>query len=118
MIDKDKQYKTRDGREVRIYATDGAAIYPVHGAMENANGEWFARCWTREGKATADNTERSSDLIEVKPRIFVVYWANVYGEGSVYFHESKQKADFAKNCRSGRKACVEITIDCEEGEGL
>ena len=32
MIDKNKQYRTRDGREVRIYATDGYGHYPVHDA--------------------------------------------------------------------------------------
>lgn len=32
MIDKNKQYRTRDGREVRIYATDGDPIVPIHKA--------------------------------------------------------------------------------------
>jgi hypothetical protein len=32
MISMDKQYRTRDGREVRIYAVDGGGKYPIHGA--------------------------------------------------------------------------------------
>lgn len=116
MIDKNKQYRTRDGREVRIYATDGAAIYPVHGAMKSANAEWFARCWTREGKATADDTERSCDLIEVKPRIMQEHWCNVYPNGATSYYMTREEAD--KVAFSHRLACVKITIDCEEGEGL
>ena len=38
MISKDKQYKTRDGREVRVYATDGAGEFPIHGAVLNDDG--------------------------------------------------------------------------------
>jgi predicted DNA-binding protein with PD1-like motif len=32
-IDINKKYRTRDGHEVRIYATDGMGLYPVHGAI-------------------------------------------------------------------------------------
>ena len=35
MIDMKKKYRTKDGREVRIYATDGVGHYPVHGAVNN-----------------------------------------------------------------------------------
>lgn len=33
MIDKNKKYRTRDGKEVRIYCTDGRGLYPIHGAI-------------------------------------------------------------------------------------
>ena len=33
MIDMSKKYRTRDGREVRIYAVDGAKDYPVDVAV-------------------------------------------------------------------------------------
>ena len=33
MIDKSKTYRTRDGREVRIYATDGVGDQAIHGAV-------------------------------------------------------------------------------------
>ena len=32
IVDITKQYRTRDGREVRIYATDGNGLYCVHRA--------------------------------------------------------------------------------------
>ena len=28
----DKKYRTRDGKEVRIYAVDGCGDYPIHGS--------------------------------------------------------------------------------------
>ena len=34
MIDINKKYRTRNGREVRIYATDGWSASPVHGAIK------------------------------------------------------------------------------------
>ena len=36
MIDKSKTYRTRDGREVRIYATDGERGLRVHGATKDS----------------------------------------------------------------------------------
>jgi hypothetical protein len=65
MIDITKTYKTRDGREVRIYATDGGGVYPVHGAI-NYYGEWSMCRWTAEGTTFSDDEHCSYDLIEVK----------------------------------------------------
>ena len=49
-IEPGKYYKTRDGRKVRIYATDGLAEYPIHGAVLNNNG-WRAAMWDSSGSA-------------------------------------------------------------------
>jgi hypothetical protein len=35
MIDINKKYRTRDGREVRIYATDGDGDPLTHGAIKD-----------------------------------------------------------------------------------
>ena len=115
MIDKNKQYKTRDGREVRIYATDGATIYPVQGAVRCGDG-WYARSWTKDGWSGSDGILRDTDLIEVKPRIVQERWANVYPAGIVCMYGTREEAD--KYALDSRIACVKITIDCEEGEGL
>ncbi len=65
MIDITKTYKTRKGREVRIYATDGGGVYPVHGAIIY-DGKWFSRRWTAKGATFSDHQHSSDDLIEVK----------------------------------------------------
>ena len=65
MIDKEKQYRTRDGREVRIYATDGGGAYAVHGAIREPTG-WFSTCWLDSGdylKIGGGNDD--DDLIEI-----------------------------------------------------
>jgi len=124
MIDINKKYRTRDGREVRIYATDGAECLPVHGAIKWVTGKgwkpdiagWRPCSWTKNGKAV-DGEEFSCDLIEVKPRIKRAVWANLYNDGRITLgHPSKEDAD--KCADRGRLACVKVEIDCEEGEGL
>jgi len=125
MIDKNKKYRTRDGREVRIYATDGNSIWAVHGAILVEDG-WWAMCWAKDGKficgGVYDGSPSSaSDLVEVKPRIKRTFWVNVYPESvslkimSVSW-PSKERAD--NQAMSNRIACVKVEIDCEEGDGL
>jgi hypothetical protein len=117
MIDKSKTYRTRDGREVRIYATDGVGRYSVHGAIREDDG-WRNAVWTEIGKAgLCDDVDYANDLVEVRPRIKREVWVNVYPDPAVCGAGSTKKyADewAAKN----RIACVKLTIDCEEGEGL
>ena len=115
MIDKNKQYRTRDGREVRIYAVDCGSAYPVHGALRE-DGYWDVLCWTQDGRIIDDGIIRDADLIEVKPRIKREVWLNVYPSGQT-FYGSRKDADSL--CHKGNRiACVRLTIDCEEGEGL
>jgi hypothetical protein len=112
-ISMDKQYRTRDGREVRIYAVDGMNHNKVHGAVKLENG-WGITTWRDDGVAW----DTKYDLIEAKPRIQREYWVNVYSdlESLPSLVITKKDADNFRS--SGRIACVKITIDCEEGEGL
>ena len=66
MIDITKKYRTRDGREVRIYATDGGDNFPVHGAIKDRDEPvWRNYSWHSNGSGVYSEL----DLIEVKPRI-------------------------------------------------
>ena len=116
MISKDKQYRTRDGREVRIYATDGCIGAPVQGAIK-IGGEWHLGHWTKEGVYGLYGSPQvdSYSLIEVKPRIKRTVWLNVYEEGILYW-DTRKAAD--EDAGEGRIACVQVEIDCEHGEGL
>jgi len=114
-IEMGKQYRTRNGREVRIYATDGNEIYPVHGAI-NMGGVWKIETWTLEGRHDrADRRPHDNDLIEGKPRIKRTIWVNLYERG-YGVSLTKERAD--ANAVEDRLACVKVEIDCEEGEGL
>jgi len=115
MIDPKKQFRTRDGREARIYAVDGKGPSSVvHGAV-NAGDGWVPLSWHADGRY---NTQTGmADLIEVKPRIKRRVWVNVYRTTSgIGAHYSKDQAD--ESAFLDRIACVEIDIDVEEGHGL
>ena len=117
MISMDKKYRTRDGREVRIYATDGHFPSPVHGAFRGSGdnkGTWISWQWMANGRASM-SFESEMDLIEVKPRIQRTMWVNLFPNATtVYLH--KKDADIYSG--SSRLACVKVEIDCEKGDGL
>jgi len=117
MIDINKKYRTRDGHEVRIYATDGYGPYSVHGAVEPKTGVWILESWTTNGKTSCE-VDGSSDLVEAKPRIKRKCFMNIHKDDGLisWGHKTKEQAD--QNSGPARIACVEIEIDCEEGEGL
>lgn len=120
MIDKDKTYRTRDGREVRIYTTDAGGIYPVHGAFKDPDGEWALEAWTLSGLFIRGE-EDDLDLIEVKPKRIYERWVNVYENGYESEWATRACADvMAANysSRMRRIACLHIRHEYEDGEGL
>ena len=112
MIDINKKYRTRDGREVRIYALDGDEPRPVHGAFKSPTG-WVVSCWRQDGIQL--DFGGHYDLVEVKPRIQRTVWLNV-SPNTITTHFHRLDAD--NYAGSSRLACVKVEIDCEKGEGL
>lgn len=102
-------YQTKDGRKVKIYATDGGGNLPVHGAIKGCG--WWQGEWTLNGGWLTEG-ECRNDLIDV-PKEHTV-WVNVYRALLSSVHPSREKADAL--AASNRIACLEITF--EEGEGL
>jgi len=116
MISKDKQYRTRDGREVRIYATDGYGDNKVHGAVKEDSG-WVIYAWYEDGRYALSDYKGRHDLIEVKPRIKRTVWLNFYEDNTMSVFGSIERAK--QQAAVGYcLACVKVEIDCEEGEGL
>jgi hypothetical protein len=64
MIDINKRYGTRSGRQVRIYSVEAGGCAPVHGAVHDGKS-WWPFCWDGGGKmiASADGPD-PYDLIE------------------------------------------------------
>ncbi|CAB4124863.1 hypothetical protein UFOVP62_38 [uncultured Caudovirales phage] len=120
MIDINKQYRTRDGREVRIYATDGGLEHCMtHGAAKNKSGYWEAASWyTAHGGYYDCGVDHHYDLIEVRPRHKRTVWLNMYSDGNVgKLYDSKEHANGVE--RTARRiACIKVELDFEEGEGL
>ena len=112
-IEMGKQYRTRDGREVRIYAVDGLGGHRVHGAIYTPKDGWEHRAWFPDGMMYTYPS--GADLIEVRPRIKREFWVNLYQNGETTW-PCRMSAD---ECASGdRIACVRVEIDVEEGHGL
>lgn len=114
MIDINKKYRTRDGQEVRIYATDGEHGELVHGAVNHSQHGWQSMIWFANGNYLEDE-ESDFDLIEVRSRHKRTVWVNVY-EKSISHWDSKELA--ADRASSDRIACIKVDLDFEEGEGL
>ena len=112
MIDKSKTYRTRDGREVRIYATDGGGPCPVHGAVSGLNF-WSTASWSKNGSyKLVYGQENDWDIIEVRPRHKRTVWLHVFKSGSVCATEETY------HVVAGRIACIKVDLDFAEGDGL
>lgn len=57
-----KEYKTRDGRRFRVYATDGKGAFSVHGAILD-DGDWVAQSRTADGHYLSNGKPFQSDLM-------------------------------------------------------
>ena len=115
MININKKYRTRDGQEVRIYATDGGGPYMVHGAIRLPNF-WSPTNWDENGLYKAGGfVLHDYDLIEVRSRHKRTVWLNVY-DRHTFLYESREDADCMRD--DDRIACIKVDLDFEEGEGL
>ena len=113
MIDINKKYKTRDGRDARIYAIDGNPEYPVHGAILSDSG-WNGATWCTEGRWLS-SFNSPNDLVVVKPTVKVDMWLNVYRGGEFTPHSCRGYAD---QLAGDRVAIIHIEREVEHGEGL
>lgn len=109
MIDFDKPLQTVSGREVRIYATDGAGEFSVHGAY--LKGEWDSVTWTKDGRFEGVK-ESCLDLVNVKTKR--TGWVNVFKTSEDVswcgnIHPSKEEAE-----RVAEEAVATIKIEWEE----
>ena len=116
MIDINKQYRTRDGLEARIYATDGGDLFEdrtIHGAVKSRN-RWVFAVWNAmTGRCFASlKGETEMDLIEVRPRHKRTVWLHVFKNSTVCATEE------AYYEITNRIACIKVELDFEEGQGL
>lgn len=118
LISMDKQYRTRDGREVEVLRVDvNHKFYPIVIVVTNPDGSQFTSSRTPMGCEYYAGWDSPSDLIEVKPRVKRDVWFNIYPEGHLSsYHRSKEEAN--KFAGDSRIACIKVPIDYEHGEGL
>ena len=116
MIDINKKYRTRDGREVRIYATDGQEDWPIHGATLQSFG-WSSDCWTKDG-STLTNMPHAHDLIEVRPRHKRTVWLTVWSNNYIEASNKPEWRNGPLGCGEEPIACIKVELDFAEGDGL
>ena len=109
-ISMDKQYRTRDGRPVRVLCVDAPGAFPVVAIVDNGVIQYSA-----EGRV-GGCIDQYINLIEIKPRIKRRLYLNVYPTDSCVAYPTREQAD--NGALANRVACIPIDIDCEEGEGL
>lgn len=114
-ISKDKQYTTgivgQEPLSVRIYATDGHPVWPIHGAVKIL-GQWRPQLWNKKG----ENIDATFRLIEVKPRIKRTVWLTITENSQQVFKSKGCALDWIIGL--GEHSIVKVEIDCEHGEGL
>lgn len=73
---KPEELQTRDGRAVRIYATDGVGAWPIHGAVSHWSDGWGIESWAADGLVGGSRDHSPSDLVRKPQR--VTGWVNIY----------------------------------------
>ncbi len=67
-------YQTRDGRKVRIYATDGGESSTIHGAIRDLFCHWNMALWSKDGQWAGACSEHPCDLMPPKRQVWVAVW--------------------------------------------
>ena len=117
LVSMDKEYRTRDGKEVRVLCVDTklATGESVAGIITQGPTPRVTT-WYKDG-AYLGEVPHGDDLIEVRPTVKVDCWLNVYSRGGISIpYETKEVADIGVS--SERIACIHIERDVEHGEGL
>ena len=114
-IDWTKPVRTKDGRAVRVLCTDGPnTTYPVIGIVRGSAATYT---WSMDGKYCMNGISPGLNLENAPQRIQREYWVCVYPDDTGLLWQSREEA-LRMSKDTDPIACVKITIDCEEGEGL
>lgn len=109
-FDPKKPCKTRDGREVRIYATDGQEPYVLHGAVKDYDGGWLMTRWRDDG---CNDRLGSQNLVNIPETVYV----NVFkaGNGSIFgtVHAFKDDAIYSRTNITFIGGCLAVAIPVE-----
>ena len=107
-----KEYPTRDGGRARVYATDGAGLLPIHGAVwHERDKHWRLLAWHLDGCYNIDGITSELDLIPPTPAPpeTETWWLNRYESGAVSLHNMRANACLASKDQVFRGA---VLIDC------
>lgn len=113
-----EKYFTRDGREARVYATDGAGEYPLHGAIfmtlsEDFDEGWHDASWTAQGSYIETDDVSDRDLMPPKRELWVNFYTPDRDDSPNYsFWPSREIADKW----AGERRIARVRIEFQEGQ--
>lgn len=108
----DKEYQTRDGRPVRVHATDIGGEKTVLASVWSDYGGWRHQDYFSDGVYEAGHRS-PLDLIE-KPKTYkAVFYVNVYKDSDFDVSNTRKQADIY--ARPDRIACQRFEFEVEEG---
>ena len=86
------EYRTRDGRRARVYATDGQGTYPIHGAYQTRKGGWWSASWDALGQNVCGT---DLDLMPPEPEKvrFLLWGSKAEGPDNGYVLEVEIQPD-------------------------
>ena len=101
-----KEYPTRDGGRARVYATDGAGLLPIHGAVwHERDKHWRLLAWHLDGCYNIDGITSELDLIPPTsaPPAMETWWVNRYAN-HLTTYRTREQAD--QNATDDRLDCI------------
>jgi hypothetical protein len=113
MLDLTKPVQTRDGRPVRIYATDGYGVFSIHGAIDTGAGFELAQ-WSSDGRSLAYTPQYTLVNVPVKH----MGWFNVYREGNSFVLGSHRPVHLKTHLPHVPSRIAVVKLEFTEGDGL
>lgn len=118
-IDINKKYTTRQGWEVELFTDKASGEFPIVGQMLHPDSGWTLIKWNLSGAWAIGQEGHPNDLIEVKEKIKLTGFLNVYKSSRHQAHKDKMDADCnASSDRIARLDLSKYNIEFEIGEGL
>jgi len=112
-IEVGKTYYTRDGKEVRVYATDGGYATPIHGAELQREG-WVARQWEKDGTHIQNSDSKiTHEKWEPQDKELVWFWDDGRLTRGCGFYDAKNNRIFASDDGTRTGSTWEHYAPCE-----
>lgn len=113
-FERDKVYKTRDGREARVICVDAPGKYPVVGVVDDGIRQWTADGWYNYAR-NYDGSQmysHSCDLMLPKPEGPVVEWGYIHPRDNVFCRCTSEQ--YARNLADGPLRLARRTTEIVE----
>ena len=113
-IEMGNEYRQRNGRGARVYSIGNGGDSPVHCALEDSEGNWYAAGRTADGRYSIYGNS-NVDLVEVEPRIKLTLVVDITEICGVPYPVLTERTGIPVYKCIAR---VEVPIDVEVGHGL